>query len=85
LRNIANINTFFVFYLRLLNPGSLISSLTLTRSFITSVIRYSGYNYKPEFVALEQINSGKPITSSVINQILLNKNISVTESKLEEL
>ena len=39
----------------------------------------------PESLALEHINSGKPTTSSVINKILLNQNLSVTDSKLEEL
>lgn len=39
----------------------------------------------PEFLALEHINSGKPTTSLVINQILLNQNISVSDFKLKEL
>ena len=29
---------------------------------------------------LEHINSGKPITSSVINKVLLNQNLSVTKA-----
>jgi len=39
----------------------------------------------PESLALEHLNSGKPTTSSVLNQILLNQNISVSNSKLKEL
>lgn len=39
----------------------------------------------PESLALEHINSGKPTTSSVINKILSNQNIEVTESKLDQL
>jgi len=40
---------------------------------------------KPEYLALEHLNSKTPTTSSVINQILLNQNLSVNDSKLEEL
>ena len=52
-----------------------------TRSFgsIRSVVK------NPEYIALEHLNSENPTTSSVINKLLLNQNISVTESKLEEL
>lgn len=39
----------------------------------------------PESLALEHINSEKPTTSSIINKILLNQNLSVTDSKLEKL
>jgi hypothetical protein len=39
----------------------------------------------PESLALEHINSGNPTTSSVINKILLNQNLSINDSKLEEL
>lgn len=39
----------------------------------------------PEFLALEHIDSGKPSTSSILNEILLNQNLSVTDSKLEKL
>jgi len=38
-----------------------------------------------EFIALEHINSGKPTTSSIINKILSNQNIIVTDLKLKEL
>lgn len=60
-----------------------IAALTLTRSF--SSARSLKAEYNPESLALEHINSGKPTTSSVINQILLNQNLSVNDSKLEEL
>lgn len=39
----------------------------------------------PESLALEHINSGKPTTSLVINKILLNQNLVVTDTKLEQL
>ena len=39
----------------------------------------------PEYLAREHINSGKPITSSVINELLLNQNLSVNDKKLEQL
>jgi hypothetical protein len=39
----------------------------------------------PEYLALEHINSGKPTTSSIINKILSNQNIIVTDLKLKEL
>ena len=39
----------------------------------------------PESLALEHINSGKPTTSLIINKILLNQNLLITDSKLEEL
>jgi len=60
-----------------------IAALTLTRSFSSD--RSLEAEYNPESLALEHINSGKPTTSSVINQILLNQNLSVNDSKLEEL
>lgn len=39
----------------------------------------------PEYLALEHLNSGKPTTSSIINKILSNQNLLVTDSKLKEL
>ena len=72
-------NNHFIFDKRV-GLGS-IAAVSLTRSF--SSIRSLANN--PESLALEHINSGKPTTSTVINKILLNQNLSVTESKLEEL
>jgi len=60
---------------------SSISAIPLTRSF--STFRHLTNN--PEFLALEHIKSGKPTTSWVINKILLNQNLFVTDSKLKEL
>jgi len=60
-----------------------IANLTLTRSF--SSVRSLEAKRNPESLALEHINSEKPTTSLVINQILLNQNLSVNDSKLEEL
>jgi len=59
----------------------LIRSFSSSRSFTS--IRPLANN--PESLALEHINSGKPTTSSIINKILLNQNLSVADSKLEEL
>ena len=72
-------NNHFLFDKRI-GLGS-IAAVSLTRYF--SSVRPLVNN--PEPLALEHINSGKPITSSVINKILLNQNLSVTDSKLEEL
>ena len=55
--------------------------LSLTRSFSTA--RPGKFN--PESLALEHINSGLPTTSSVMNKILSNQNLKVSDSKLEEL
>jgi hypothetical protein len=60
-----------------------IPALTLTRPF--SSVRSLEAQRNPESLALEHINSEKPTTSSVINQILLNQNLSVNDSKLVEL
>jgi len=59
---------------------SLIRYFSSSRSF--SSIRPLAKN--PESLALEHINSGKPTTSSIINKMLLNQNLSVTDSKLEK-
>lgn len=57
--------------------------LIFIRSFHTSAIKT--FTNNPESFALEHINSRKPTTFSVINQILLNQNISVSELKFSEL
>ena len=51
--------------------------------FSTSTKRHSGND--PEFLAKEHINNGKATTATVINKILLNQGISITDNKLEEL
>ena len=64
-----------------------IAAISLTRSFISSR-SFSSMRplaNHPESLVLEHINSEKPTTSSIINKILLNQNLSVTESKLEKL
>lgn len=78
-------NNHFIFDKRI-GLGS-IAVASLTRCFSSS----RSYNSirplvnNPESLALEHINSGKPTTSSVINKVFLNQNLSVTDSKLEEL
>lgn len=57
--------------------------ISLSRYF--SSIRPASQAHNPESLALEHINSEKPTTSLIINKILLNQNLSVTDSKLEEL
>jgi len=78
-------NNHFIFDKRI-GLGS-IAAVSLTRCFSLSrsfnSIRPLVIN--PESLALNHINSGKPTTSSVINKVLLNQNLSVTDSKLEEL
>jgi hypothetical protein len=66
-----------------LSVCSAIYTVLLIRTF--STVRGSIFQFKPESIALEHINSGKITTSSVINRILLNQNLSVTDAKLEEL
>lgn len=60
---------------------SLATAVCLTRSF-SSIKSLAN---KPESLALEHINSGKPTTSLVMNKILLNQNLVVTDSKLNQL
>lgn len=54
-----------------------------------SLARYISSNRSlvnnPESLALKHINSEKPTTSFILNKILLNQNLSVTNSKLERL
>ncbi len=69
-------NNHFVFDIRV-GSGSIVAA-SLIRSFRSLA-------NKPEYLALEHINSEKPTTSLLINKLLLNQNLSVTESKLEEL
>lgn len=57
------------------------SSRSAAESFISNKLLTN----KPESLALEHICSGKPTTSSIINEILLNQNLSVTDFKLEKL
>lgn len=85
-------NNHFIFYKPII-LGS-ISTISLTRYFSSSLqsrersfssIRPALQVNNPESLALEHINSGKPTTSSIINKILLNQNLLVTDSKLEEL
>ena len=72
-------NNSFIFDIRI--RLDYIIARCLTRSF-TSVKLFAN---NPESLALEHINSGKPTSSSVINKILLNQNLLVTNSKLKEL
>jgi hypothetical protein len=41
--------------------------------------------YHPESLALNHINSGKPTTSNVINGLLLNQQVSITQEELDKL
>lgn len=60
-----------------------IKVILVTKFFIR--FKHSASKIKPESKALEHINSGDLTTSSVINKILLNQNLSVTNLKLKEL
>jgi hypothetical protein len=42
-------------------------------------------DYRPNTIALEHINSGNPTTSEVINSVLLNQNVSITQKELDNL
>ena len=50
-----------------------------------SVLTPSNKYYRPNTIALEYISKGKPITSEVINSLLLNQNVSITQQQLDEL
>lgn len=65
-------------------PISKTFSTITTRAFSTTATRQAG-DFNSEFLASEHINSGKPTTASVINKILLNQDITITDSKLKEL
>jgi group I intron endonuclease len=45
----------------------------------------SNKDYRPNTIALEHINKGNPITSQVINSVLLNQKVSITQQELDEL
>lgn len=45
----------------------------------------SNKDYRPNTIALEHINKGDPITSQVINSVLLNQKVSITQQELDEL
>jgi hypothetical protein len=68
--------------LNLYEPGSMTVGPVI-RSFSTSIFRPSANN--PESLAKEHINNGMPTTHSVINKILLNQDLSITNKKLEDL
>lgn len=65
-----------------LSSCSALTTVPLSKTFSTWL---KHPQYKPESLALEHINSGNVTTSSIINKILLNQNLSVTDAKLEEL
>ena len=50
-----------------------------------SGLTLSNKDYRPNTIALEHINSGNPTTSEVINSVLLNQNISITQKELDDL
>ena len=64
-----------------------IAAISLTRSFSSNIYFSSRRPLanNPELLALEHLNSEKPTTSLIIRKILLNQNLSVTDSKLEKL
>ncbi len=63
--------------------NSSISTLTFKRTYSTTATKqYEEFN--PELLALEHISSGNPTTAWVINNILLNQDITVTDSKLKD-
>ena len=45
----------------------------------------SNKDYRPNVIALEHIKNGNPITSQVINSVLLNQKVSITQQELDEL
>lgn len=45
----------------------------------------SNKDYRPNAIALEHIKNGNPITSQVMNSVLLNQKVSITQQELDEL
>ena len=64
--------------------NSSIGTLTFKRTYSTTATKQSE-EFNPELLALEHISSENPTTASVINNILLNQDITVTDSKLKDL
>ena len=54
-------------------------------SRFVSGLRLVKQDYRPNTIALEHINSGNPTTSEVINSVLLNQNVSITQKELDNL
>lgn len=86
------INNYFIFDLVSDIGLTSIIPVYLTRYFspirtahFTLVLAGATQPNNPEYLALEHINSGKPTTSTIINKILSNQNIIVTDLKLKEL
>ena len=61
-----------------------ITTLSFKRTYSTTATKKSE-EFNPELLALEHISSGNATTASVINNILLNQDITVTDSKLKDL
>ena len=81
----SGFNNHFIFANRI--ELSSISAISLPKYFSLnrSICSIRSLAHNPESLALEHIKSGKPTTSLIINNILLNQNLSVTDSKLEDL
>lgn len=81
--SISVFNNHFIFDKRI---GSIaVISLTRYSSTRRSFSSIRPLANSPESLVLDLINNEKPTNSSIINKILLNQNLSVTDSKLEEL
>ena len=76
-------NHFMINKLPLYGLNSIAARSFTRSSILNSIFRRSVTN--PESGAIVQINSGEPANHLVINKILLNQNLSVTQSKLVEL
>lgn len=83
-------NNHFIFYKRI--GVGFIDATVVTKNLVSLSRNFSSIRpaspsqaYSSESLALKHINSEKPTTSLIINNILLNQNLSVTDSKLEEL
>lgn len=72
--DMLNINCYYSGQLKGLSRFE--SNLTINRERI---------EYRPNFLALEHINSGNLTTSEVINSVLLNQKVSISQEKLDVL
>lgn len=59
-------------------PKHILNCLSRFESGLTP----SNKDYRPNTIALEHINKGNAITSQVINSVLLNQKVSITQQEL---
>lgn len=69
----------------LFNNKSLSTDKLNFLSKFASGLTLSKKNYRPNTIALEHIYSGNPTTSEVVNSVLFNQNVYITQKELDNL